>query len=166
MSVCRNLRGDGLWAAAPRYHQNAGGAPFSARRIVWGQLPRWGRGSLMALFDRKSKGARAASGAVRVPPTASRHDGNTAGRNGRRRAASASPAAPAERQAAPARRVSTGSPYETGSYGAVDARDAEAQVYARRRREQARRDTLRVVAIAAVAVVVLIVVLVVAGVLG
>ena len=120
----------------------------------------------MALFDRKSKGARAASGAVHVPPTASRHDGNTAGRDGRRRAASASPAAPAERQAAPARRMSTGSPYETVSYGAVDARDAEAQVYARRRREQARRDTLRVVAIAAVAVVVLIVVLVVAGVLG
>ena len=38
----------------------------------------------MALFDRKSKGARAASGAVHVPPTASRHDGNTAGRDGRR----------------------------------------------------------------------------------
>ncbi|RHD76771.1 hypothetical protein DW781_00165 [Olsenella sp. AM30-3LB] len=120
----------------------------------------------MALFDRKSKGARATSGAVRVPPTASRHDGNTAGRDGRRRAASASPAASAERQAAPARRVSTGSPYETGSYGAVDARDAEARVYARRRREQVRRDALRVMAIAAVAVVVLIVVLVVAGVLG
>ena len=63
-------------------------------------------------------------------------------------------------------RSATGSPYETGSYGAIDARDAEAQVYARRRREQARRDTLRVVAIAVVAVVVLIVVLVVAGVLG
>lgn len=156
----------GCRVGASRYHQSAGGAPFSARRIVWGQLPRWGRGSLMALFDRKSKGARATSGAVRVPPTASRHDGNTAGRDGRRRAASASPAASAERQAAPARRVSTGSPYETGSYGAVDARDAEAQVYARRRREQVRRDALRVMAIAAVAVVVLIVVLVVAGVLG
>lgn len=156
----------GCRVGASRYHQSAGGAPFSARRIVWGQLPRWGRGSLMALFDRKSKGARATSGAVRVPPTASRHDGNTAGRDGRRRAASASPAASAERQAAPARRVSTGSPYETGSYGAVDARDAEAQVYARRRREQVRRDALRVMAIAAVAVAVLIVVLVVAGVLG
>lgn len=156
----------GCLVGACRYHRGAGGSSFSARRIVRGQLPRWGRGSLMALFDRKSKGARAASGAVHVPPTASRHDGNTAGRDGRRRAVSASPAAPAERQAAPARRMSTGSPYETGSYGAVDARDAEAQVYARRRREQARRDTLRVVAIAAVAVVVLIVVLVVAGVLG
>ena len=120
----------------------------------------------MALFDRKSKGARAASGAVHVPPTASRHDGNTAGRDGRRRAVSASPAAPAERQAAPARRMSTGSPYETVSYGAVDARDAEAQVYAKRRREQARRDMLRVVGIVAVAVAVLVVVLAVSGLLG
>ena len=165
MSVCRNLRGDGLPGRGVSVSSEC------RRRALLGASHRLGPaapmgGSLMALFDRKSKGARATSGAVRVPPTASRHDGNTAGRDGRRRAASASPAASAERQAAPARRVSTGSPYETGSYGAVDARDAEAQVYARRRREQARRDTLHVVAIAAVAVVVLIVVLVVAGVLG
>ena len=166
MSVCRNLRGDGLPGRGVSVSSECRRRALLGASHRLGPAAPMGAGSLMALFDRKSKGARATSGAVRVPPTASRHDGNTAGRDGRRRAASASPAASAERQAAPARRVSTGSPYETGSYGAVDARDAEAQVYARRRREQARRDALRVVAIAAVAVVVLIVVLVVAGVLG
>lgn len=119
----------------------------------------------MALFG-KSKGTRATSGAVCVPPTASRHDGNTAGRDGRKRTSSASPAASAARGAAPARRVPAASAYETGSYGAVDARDAEALIYAHRRREQVRRDTLRIVAVVAAAVAVLVVVLVVAGVLG
>ena len=119
----------------------------------------------MALFDRKSKGARSASGAVRVPPTASRHDGNTADREGRRRrVASAAPASPVAPAAAPT--GSGSSAYETGSYGAIDARDAEAQVYAKRRREQARRDMLRVVGIVAVAVAVLVVVLAVSGLLG
>lgn len=125
----------------------------------------------MALFNRNSKGAGSGS-AVRVPSTASRHDGNTAGRDGRRRhVADSSPASPAAALTpAPARRApvrgASSSSYETGSYGAVDARDAEAQVYARRRREQARRDKLRVVAVVAAAVVVLLAALFATGALG
>lgn len=120
----------------------------------------------MALFDSKPKSAHAASGAIRVPPTASRHDGNTAGRDGGRRVAGAPPAPPAARGAAPIERGSATSPYETGGYGAVDTRDAEARVYARRRRKQARRDMMRVAAIVAVAVAALLAVLAVSGLLG
>lgn len=166
LSASRKLRGCGLTRRFCRYHHCADGVPFFARRILRGQLPQWGRGSLMALFDRKTKGSRAASGAVRVPPTASRHDGHTAGRGARRRVTSAPPASPAVRGAAPAGRGPAASSFETGSYGAVDARDAEAQIYVRRRREEARRGMLKTIAIVAVAVVVLLVMLFAMGVLG
>lgn len=166
LSASRRLRGGGLSRRLSRYHHCADGALVLARHIDGASCPE-GRGSLMALFDRKSKGARSASGAVHVPPTASRHDGNTADRDGRRRrVASVTPASPVSPAAAPAGHGSSAPTYETGSYGAIDARDAEAQVYARRRREQARRDTLRIVAIVAVAVVVLVVVLMISGLLG
>lgn len=117
----------------------------------------------MALFERKTKGARAASGAVRVPPTASRHDGDTKGREDGHRVASAAPAV------APVKHASDGasSPasYEIGSYSAVDARDAEAKIYAKRRRDQARHDAMVVAAIVGAGVGILLIVLFVTGVL-
>lgn len=167
MSVCRNLRGDGLFGRCGSVSSECRRRDLLGASHRLGPAAPRGRGSLMALFDRKTKGARSASGAVHVPPTASRHDGNTADRDGgRRRVANAAPASRVAPATAPAGRVFSAPAYETGSYSAVDARDAEAQVYAKRRREQARRNTLRVVTVAAVAVAVLLVALVVSGLLG